>query len=294
MQEQRCLGPVELEGLKGMSLRFRRMSDSGTTGRHATSRTGSSIEFAQHREYAPGDELRHIDWKAYGRSERMVVKQYESEISAHTIVVLDVSQSMFFNGGGVVDKISFATRIAHGLSWVLLHQGDSVGLATFSNGEPFFLPPSASGLQLSKIEVALKEIVSGATTSFDDLARFLTTQKLRRANVFLITDLLSEESHALQRVVSTASPKATFCCIQVLSPDERYLNAEDPTIFVDEETQSEVLTEPEAIQNAYEQSITQWLNETASVFSHHGIPYLLQLSDGSAVGAIKEVGRLLE
>ena len=103
MQEQRCLGPAELEGLKGMSLRFRRMSDSGTTGRHATSRTGSSIEFAQHREYAPGDEPRHIDWKAYGRSERMVVKQYESEISAHTIVVVDVSQSMFFNGGGVVD-----------------------------------------------------------------------------------------------------------------------------------------------------------------------------------------------
>src|SRR6478736_1071803 len=133
--------PNTLARIRSLELRARQTIDGFVTGGHRSKQHGFAVEFAQHREYVPGDDIRHVDWKVYGRTERFYLKQYEEETNLVCWVLLDVSESMRYSSGGV-SKYDYACMAAAALSYLVLHQSDSVGLVTFDNQVRNFLRPS--------------------------------------------------------------------------------------------------------------------------------------------------------
>ena len=168
------LPPHSLDQLKGLQFSLPRLFERSMAGRHQTAQQGSSVEFAQHRDYAPGDPIRHIDWKAFARSEKFVIKEFESESNLQVLLIVDSSESMNFRGGSTLPPQAFACQVAHGCAWLLLHPGDAVGLI-FSEGVPTYVPPSSIGGQLSLLETHLESMESSANTRFEDLTAFINS-----------------------------------------------------------------------------------------------------------------------
>ena len=134
-----------LNRLSGLSIRMAGTVEGAITGRHRSPHQGASIEFAQHREYSVGDEVKDIDWKSYARSDRFYVKQYEDETNLRTLFVVDTSQSMGFSHSGRPSKLNYASRVAAALAWVLIQQGDAVGLVAHGNRLNDYLPARSRG-----------------------------------------------------------------------------------------------------------------------------------------------------
>src|SRR5215467_15809405 len=126
------LQPEILAKVRNLELQARQIVDGYLSGMHRSPQHGFAVEFAQHREYAPGDDIRHIDWKVYGRTERFYLKQYEEETNLVCWILLDISESMRY-GSGPVTKYDYACMAVAGLAYLVLHQTDSVGFATFDN-----------------------------------------------------------------------------------------------------------------------------------------------------------------
>ena len=259
------------------------------SGRHQTSQQGSSVEFAQHRDYAPGDPIKHLDWKAYARSERFVVKEFESESNLQVVLILDRSRSMGFMGGATDSKLSFASRLAHAFSWLLLRQNDAVGLLSFSEGTPDYIPPSSTASQLQVIEDALRRIQAEGKTSLESVSDFITNRCHRNTVCIFLTDCLDESESDGQHLVHLKRKKYATYCIHLLSKNEFELKEDDPTIYVDEESEEAILTEPTAIKRTYARAIETWLNEIRTQCQHHGIPYLFSLTDVSPVDAVRRL-----
>ena len=283
------LTPNELEALKGLQFSLPRLFERGMAGRHQTAQQGSSVEFAQHRDYAIGDPIRHIDWKAFARSEKFVIKEFESESNLQVIIAIDCSASMNFKGNAPRSKQAFACQIAHGLAWLLLNQGDAVGLVTFSENTPHYLPATAIGGQLNQIEKVLTEIQSSAQTRFEDLSTFLHARCRRNTVCIIITDFLDESESNAQQFVELKRRQYPTYCLQVLSPNEYVLSEEDPTVYLDEERDVSTLSEPEAIKGAYDQLITEWIAGIAAECRHHGIPFEFALSDTAPATLIRRL-----
>src|SRR5258708_36961412 len=136
---RRLADPATLARIASLELRARAVVEGVISGMHRSPHHGYSVEFAQHRDYSPGDEIRHIDWKVFGRSVRLYVKQYEEETNLKAYLVLDASTSMNYKSGAL-SKLEYGAIVSAALSTLLLRQRDSVGLATFSEGIKSFLP----------------------------------------------------------------------------------------------------------------------------------------------------------
>ena len=283
------LSPAALERLRGVPFFLPRLFERGMAGRHQTTQQGSSVEFSQHRDYTIGDPIRHIDWKAFARSERFVVKEFESESNLQVLLILDTSESMSFDGGASISKQSFACQIAHAFSWILLNQGDAVGLVSFSEGLPTLIPPSAIGAQFTQIEKALSATTSGSNTRFEDLSNFIHSRFSRNTVCIVITDFLDEQESNAQHFVSLKRQKYPTYCLHVLSPNEHRLSEIDPTIYRDEERDLSLLSEPDAIKAAYDDIVSEWLSSLAAECRHHGVPYQLALSSQDPVDIVRQL-----
>ena len=283
------LPPHSLDQLKGLQFSLPRLFERSMAGRHQTAQQGSSVEFAQHRDYAPGDPIRHIDWKAFARSEKFVIKEFESESNLQVLLIVDSSESMNFRGGSTLTKQAFACQVAHGFAWLLLNQGDAVGLISFSEGVPTYVPPSSIGGQLSLLETHLESMESSANTRFEDLTAFINSKCHRNTVCIVITDFLDDEESNAQHFVELKRRRYPTYCLHVLSPNEYELTEEDPTIYRDEERDESTLSEPEAIKKAYDQLISEWLANVSAECRHHGIPYELVMNQTDPVLVIRQL-----
>ena len=141
MKASPLIDPILLNRLSGLSIRMGGAVEGSITGRHRSRSHGASVEFSQHREYTPGDELKHIDWKSFGRSDRVYIKQYEDETNLRTLFVIDSSNSMAFSHNERPSKLTYASQLATALAWVLIQQGDAVGLLSHGEKIGTYLPP---------------------------------------------------------------------------------------------------------------------------------------------------------
>ena len=230
------LSPAEIDQLKGLRFSLPKLLEKGQIGRHQASQKGSSVEFSQHRDYAPGDPIRHLDWKAYARSEKFVVKEFESESNLQVLLVLDRSISMGHQGVGSITKFAYACQLIHGLTWLLLQQGDAVGLVSFSHGEPTFLPPSGSANQIHQIEHQLRHLTTHGGTSFKTIIEFINLHCRRNTVCVFVSDLLDDEHLADQKLIQLKKSRFSTFCLHLLSADEYRLHGDDPTLFQDPET----------------------------------------------------------
>src|SRR5262245_61650476 len=190
------LDPDTLARIRSLELRARRTIEGFISGGHRSKHHGFSVEFAQHREYVPGDDIRHIDWKVWGRTERYFLKQYELETNLVCWLLVDASESMRYASGNV-SKYDYACRAAASLAYLIARQSDSVGLATFDSQVRGFLRPSSQAMHLKEV---LRVLVGGASqepSRIGEVMHDAAERFARRGIVLVFSDLFDEPEQVL-------------------------------------------------------------------------------------------------
>ena len=246
------LPPRELLRLGSLELVARLVVEGYLSGRHRSPGRGGSLEFAEHRPYVPGDDLRRVDWKVYGRTDRWYVRESEQETNLRATLVVDASASMGYASGENASKWEYARALAASLAWLLLAQQDAVGLATFGDGIRAFIPPRGGRAQRARLFAALEAEEASGGTSPEGPFRQLAERLPRRGLLVLITDLLGPPERFLPGLRFFRHRKHEVVVFHVLDPAERSLAAlPSGEEIVDLETGRSVHARPEELAEGY-------------------------------------------
>ncbi len=209
-----------IERLGNLSVTARQAVESILAGQHRSIRRGLSVEFAGHREYQPGDDLRHLDWLVYARSDRFDVRQYEEETKLRATILLDTSGSMGYRSGKQ-SKLEYAQALAASLGFLMVRHSDAVGLITFDTGIRAFLPPGSTMPHFLNVLSALETLQPGKETSLAPVLNEVAAKLTRRGLVVLITDAFDEPAALLQAIQYLRYRKQEVRLFQILDPQER-------------------------------------------------------------------------
>jgi uncharacterized protein (DUF58 family) len=255
--------PEVLSRAEALGIKARTLVEGLRVGDHKSPYRGFSVEFVQHREYVPGDDSRHIDWKSYGRSERYMVKQYEQETNFVGHVLVDASRSMLY-GDGETNKLEYAKLLAASLAYLIIHQRDSAGLAIFDANWRVRLPASGQPGHVRKILQALEDARPQDKTTVGPLLEEYAQQVRRRGLVFLISDCFDDVARLVKGLQYLRFHGHEVTVFHVLHSDELRLPFEGQVRFVGMEEPKQLLTRPHLIRPAYQQALTLYLNELQS------------------------------
>lgn len=270
----RYLDSVALARLKNIRLSLRRhMAEGQLTGRHRSLRHGFSQEFAQHRSYVPGDELKRMDWKVYARKDRFFIKEYQEEKSLKTYLLLDASGSMGYRGAGLEPKWDCACRLAMAMAYLVLGQGDAAGLVTFDTAAREFIAPRQRFSHLELLDRSLARARPGGETDLGKVLRELVASLPRQSLIVLVSDLLGAASSVLQTVRAFRARKHRVIVLQVLDPRERDLDIDGPVVLESLEDSGRLRCEPSLLREAYRDAFTRQQRLYAASFSRSGIQY---------------------
>jgi len=246
--------PKVLSQLKNLFLRARHVVDGVMVGIHPSRSKGFTSEFEGHREYSPSDDIRHIDWKAYGRFDRYFIKEYRETTNLRAFILLDASASMGYGSDGW-SKFDYASTLAASLAYLMLKQQDSVGLITFSNRIEGTVPPKATSGHLFAILKELEDEKPGGETSAGSILQELAGSLKRKGLLLLISDLLDKPEDVIRGLKQLRSKGNDLLVFHVLDRDELEFPFKDPTLFLDMEEEIQLLTDPHAIRSAYLKAI---------------------------------------
>lgn len=271
---QKYFDPETLARIRPLGLRARTLVEGLVAGLHRSPLRGHSIEFAQHREYVPGDDLRQVDWKVYARSDRYYLKQYEDETNLVAYLLLDTSESMQYRGpASSLSKLEYAQLVAFSLAYLVITQQDSVGLATFSADVDRWLPPSGHAGQLDDV-IHLME--TAPTQQRTDLARVveLTSQRCTKPGVVvLISDLLDDQQKLLAALKRLRYQRHDVLLIHVLDESELSFPFDRSTRFEGLEGLPEIVTDPLMIGSAYRRAMIAFCREIEAGCEQIGVDY---------------------
>lgn len=245
--------PELLARLAHLSFRAQRIAEGVLAGMHKSAHHGASVEFAQHREYVAGDELKHIDWKAFAKSDRYQIKQYEDETNLRSFLLVDTSNSMQYGpaGHGAPDKISAASVLAAALGYLLLRQGDAVGLLTFGSRLGTYIPPRARPDHFWNLVHVLEREPVGGPTDITRALEHVAEVGGRRAVVFLFSDCLEFDLKFVSLCRQLRRRRHHVEVFQVLHPDEVTFPFQDLTIFEELESEARELADPRGMRDQY-------------------------------------------
>ena len=229
------LKPGQIEALPRIGLRARHAVEGFLAGLHRGRRFGWNMEFAGHREYVPGDDLRTLDWKAWGRTDRYYIKRYEEETSLRVTLCLDRSGSMGY-GSGKRSKLDFAKELLAALAYLVVRQKDQAGLATWAGLLDDFLPPASAMPHLFRIWQELEEVGAEGEADCEGVMRQLASRLPRRGMLVLVTDALLPLDSLHRGLVHFGARKFDIVVIQVLDTTEREFPFRGPYRFIDHET----------------------------------------------------------
>lgn len=261
------LDPRVLARIGGLDLRARLVVEGLMTGLHRSPYQGASVEFAQHRPYVAGDDIRHLDWKVYGKTDKLYLKQYQQETNLHLILVVDASESMGFgsvsagprpDGGKVWTKYDHATAIAASLAHLAIQQQDSVGLAIFDQVlSRYFKPSNSPGqwkLVVNELQLVPRWNKTGTGKVLDQLAEKLHHRSL----ILLLSDLFDDADGIAEGLRHLKFRKHDIIVFQILDPQEIEFPFEEVTKFRGLEDAGELLTEPRALRDGYLEQLRQF------------------------------------
>jgi uncharacterized protein (DUF58 family) len=274
------LTPQTLAKLRGLQLRARHVVEGTVAGLHRSPWHGFSIEFAEHREYVPGDDLRHVDWKVFGRTDKFYLKQYEDETNLLAYLVLDASESMAYRGPpSPLSKLEYAQITAAALAHLVLGQQDAVGVATFDARLRTLLRPSSSPAQweqvLSALEVAPGEKKTAAGPVFHELAERFT----KRGVVIVLSDFFDDVRSMVAGLKHFAYRRHDVVLLHVLDPAELEFPFTGPTEFEGLETYPELQADATSLRNAYLKEFSSYLQDFRNQCRNLGIEYRLLRTD---------------
>jgi uncharacterized protein (DUF58 family) len=277
------LQPDVLARAEALGLKARRVVEGLRVGDHKSPYKGFSVEFVQHREYVPGDDIRHIDWKSYARSDRYTIKQYEQETNFIAHLLLDASNSMRY-GSGPTNKLEYAKLLAASLSYLILRQRDSVSLRVFNTEVETELPPSSQLSHLMSITRTLEEIQPQQGTSIRTVLDQLADQVKRRGIVILISDCLEESLDPILSGLRHLRFRGhDVILFHILHHDEVEFPLYGNIRFVALEGMEELLTRPHLIRPTYLRIVQQYLQDIRKGCDSSGVDYV-QMFTNRALG----------
>jgi len=276
MQEAlKYLQPRVVAQLANMELRARLVVEGFITGLHKSPYHGFSVEFTEHRPYMPGDEIRHIDWKAYGKTDRYYIKEFEEETNLKTYLILDASKSMDYASDGQLKKIEYASYLAAALGYLMVEQRDAVGLTIYDERVRTSLPPRASKLYLQQILRELETLRPGNKTGTAQSLHEVAERIRRRGLIVILSDLFDDPAQVMTALKHFRHRGNEVIVMQVLDPLELSFAFGTDAVFRDMETKEELLTQPWHIQMAYRESMHQFLDFYKRECRENAIDYVL-------------------
>ncbi len=269
------LDPAALSRLKNLSLAARLVVEGFFAGMHKSPHKGFSVEFAEHREYTPGVDPRHIDWRVFGRRDKLYVKQYEEETCLRCYLLLDKSASMGFKYGGPITKLEYGSFLAASLSYMMAFQHDAVGLITYDTGVRGRIPPRQGPGHLRVVLEQLENTAPGGETSIAETFHQLAETIKRRALVVVISDLFDDADALVAALKHFRHKQHEVVVLHVLDPAERTFPFDDITLIEDMETKREVISDPRAFRKTYLEELEQFLETIRSGCLGSQIDYAL-------------------
>ncbi len=280
VDKRKYLDPEIISKLDNMSLRARLIVEGFIIGLHKSPYHGFSVEFAEHRPYIPGDEIKHIDWKLYGRVDRYYIKQFEEETNLKSHILLDKSGSMGYKSGNIT-KLSYASYLSAALGYLMLKQQDAVSLTMFDSEVRFYLPPFAKKSHLNLVLSALESTLPGEETDIAPLLHEMAEKIRKRGLIILISDLLDEPDKVINALKHFRHKRHEVILFQILDPQEVKFSFNRQTRFVDMETKNELVTEPWHIQKAYQRTVNSFIEHYKLQCRANNIDYILLTTDKS-------------
>jgi uncharacterized protein (DUF58 family) len=246
------LDPAVLSRLEGLALRARLIVEGYVSGVHRSPFHGFSIEFAEHREYTPGDDLRYLDWKVFGRSDRYCLKQFEQETNLVCNLLLDTSESMTYQSPqAAMSKLDYAKCAAASLAYLVLHQQDSVGLVTFDREIRAVVRPSSNPSHLKELLHVMETSPGQRKTATGPILHDLAERFKKRGIAIIFSDLLDDVDSILAGLKHFRHRRHEVVLFHVLDPAEAEFAFDEVTLFRGLEGLPEVLAEPRSVRRAY-------------------------------------------
>ncbi len=213
------LTPADLQKISNLQVLARQVVEGFCSGLHRSPHKGFSVEFKQHRQYVPGDEIRHIDWRVFGRSDRYYIREYEEETNLRASLLLDLSGSMNYGRNGI-SKYQYATRLAACLAYLMLQQQDTVGLVTFDTKIRKYIPPRSRVSHLKVIIDELQRATPGGETEIGDVFHDLVPKLHRRGLLIVISDCFGDVAKLLKALAHFRHARHEILIFQIWDRDE--------------------------------------------------------------------------
>lgn len=269
-----------LARLQGVRLRARRAVEGYVSGLHRSPYHGFSIEFAEHREYSPGDDLRYLDWKVFGRTDKYYLKEYEEETNLICYLVLDVSESMAYRSAAApLSKLDFAKRAAVALAYVVLQQQDSAGVVTFDKEIRTLVRPAGNPSRIKDILQIMDQAAAERKTSTGPIFHELAERFKKRGIVIVISDLFDDVEAMLAGLSHLRHRRHEVILLHVLDPAELEFPFEQVTLFQGLEQMPQVLVEPRGLRKAYLAEFNDYLWRLRRGCRMHQIDHVLMRTD---------------
>ena len=289
----RYLPPRMAERLRGVEIGVRRPMDGSHQGLHRSPAFGSSVEFAEYREYAPGDPVARIDWPVYARSDRYVIRRFHEDVSIRCYIMLDISGSMKYQQDGALQKSEYACYLAAGMMYVMVQQGDMVSLITFDDQIREYYEPSGTfvGLKpmlqgLEKIEPKNKGNIEASLHSAAELIK-------GRALVVIISDLLEEPESILQGINHLYYDGKEITLFHILDPAEMNMSITGLADVTSLETKDKITVDLKAIRDTYLEQLRLYLDELRSGLQKTRSEYILTETRTEVYDAILQRSRMV-
>jgi uncharacterized protein (DUF58 family) len=265
------LNPTDLQRISNLQVLARQVVEGFCSGLHRSPHKGFSVEFKQHRQYVPGDEIRHIDWRVFGRSDRFFIREYEEETNLRATIILDRSGSMSYGRDGIT-KFDYATRLAACLAYLMLGQQDSVGLVTFDTEIQAYIPPRSRVSHLSVLIDELQRSRLGGETDLGRVFHDLVPKLHRRGLLVIISDLFSDVNSLLKALAHFRHAHHEILVFQIWHPDELDFPFHGWTQFEClEKAGAKHLLEPALLRKAYLDNLAKFRDDLTRGCRRHRI-----------------------
>jgi uncharacterized protein (DUF58 family) len=275
---QRYLDPVVLAKVRGLELQARLLVEGYLSGMHKSPYHGFSVEFAQHREYVPGDDIKHIDWKVYGRTGRYYLKQYEEETNLICWLVVDTSESMRYASAEVA-KFDYAAMSAAALAYLILSQQDSVGLITFDDQVRNVLKPSSQPSHLRELAQVLNQGPTREKTRIASIFHNIAERINRRGLIMIFSDLFDDVADLMTALRHLRYNKHEVVVFHVLDGAELDFPFQEATLFRGLEQLPDLLTDPRSLRKGYLAAVQEYVAELQQGCRSQNVDYVQMRTD---------------
>jgi uncharacterized protein (DUF58 family) len=267
--------PERAAKLAKISLVARQVVEGFISGLHRSPHRGFSVEFSEHREYAPGDDLRHLDWVAWGRTDRYYLKQYEQETNLRAYILLDVSGSMNYRYEAELTKLQYGCYLAACLAYLMARQQDVVGVVAFDEKIRLHLPPASSPTHLDRVFTGLEGLAPGKLTAIAGTFHELAERIAKRGLIVILSDLYDDPAAVIRALQHFCYKKHQLILFHVFDPAELDFPFKRITNFVDLESGERLQADPRGVRESYRNELNAFIDRYRKECSDRSIEYVV-------------------